>query len=524
MVKNRVSFGQFQIGGNPEESGEATSIPSGEPLRILVIGDFSGRGSRISPAAAEALKGRKIRFIDRDNFEEMLETLKVTLHLPAFGKSGEPLELSFSEMEDFHPDQLYENVDRFEELSEIREDLESPRRFDKAAAKVLSWTKPATPKEEKESAALTTESANDPEEFTIDDLLDATEEAQASPSGGGDASVAQSQFDQIMQNIVSPHAVPSEDPKLPELLEMVDDAISGTMRALLHDPAFCKLEAAWKGLEFLVHRLETGTDLKIYLLDLSEEELKTGYVAQENLEETAAYKHWVEKAMGESENSPWSLIVLDHAFGTSVEDAELLGRLSQVAAAGKATLFAAGTKEHAGIPKMTPLPDPTTWEKPLSDEETEAWQALRELPQVQWTGLTFPRFLLRFPYGGSGLEVEAFDFVEFPEVPEHDALLWGNGAYVAATILGSVFSQVGWGFDLQTPYEIGNLPLLVYEEDGDSQLKPNAEVLLTDRALAYVQEAGLIPLQTVAHSDRLRIGTWQSIAGNGSPLAGRWQG
>ena len=45
------------------------------------------------------------------------------------------------------------------------------------------------------------------------------------------------------------------------------------MRALLHAPDFQAMEAAWRAVFLLVRRLETGTQLKLYLIDISKAEL-----------------------------------------------------------------------------------------------------------------------------------------------------------------------------------------------------------------------------------------------------------
>jgi predicted component of type VI protein secretion system len=43
-------------------------------------------------------------------------------------------------MDDFHPDQLVENLPLFEELLQLRRNLMSKAGFDRAAKQVLSWS------------------------------------------------------------------------------------------------------------------------------------------------------------------------------------------------------------------------------------------------------------------------------------------------------------------------------------------------------------------------------------------------
>jgi type VI secretion system protein ImpC len=71
--------------------------------------------------------------------------------------------------------------------------------------------------------------------------------------------------------------------------------------------------------------------------------------------------------------------------------------------------------------------------------------------------------------------------------------------------------------------QIENLPLHTYRVEGDSQLKPCAEVLLTEEAVEHILNHGLIPLVSYKGRDSVRVGRFQSIAEPHRPLAGRWQ-
>src|SRR5947209_11349954 len=93
------------------------------PFRILLLGDFSGRGNRRS-AAEPRLRGRKAIPIDLDNYEDVMARLRAQLELPG---PDEPIRLQFESLDDFHPEALYKRVPLFRELR-MRQDalLESP--------------------------------------------------------------------------------------------------------------------------------------------------------------------------------------------------------------------------------------------------------------------------------------------------------------------------------------------------------------------------------------------------------------
>ena len=53
----------------------------------------------------------------------------------------------------------------------------------------------------------------------------------------------------------------------------IDRRVSDQLNAVMHHPRFLKLEGSWRGLHYLVSSSETGTSLKIRMLNASKREL-----------------------------------------------------------------------------------------------------------------------------------------------------------------------------------------------------------------------------------------------------------
>ena len=147
---------------------------------------------------------------------------------------------------------------------------------------------------------------------------------------------------------------------------------------------------------------------------------------------------------------------------------------------------------------------------------------LRRSPDARWLGLALPRFLLRLPYGHSTSEIESFAFEEMPAAPEHQRYLWGHPAAACACLLGETFSRHGWSMQPGEVNTVEGLPLHVYQAEGESQLKPCAEVLLTEEAATLLLERGFIPLVSIKGTDRVRVLRFQSVAEPLASLRGRW--
>jgi type VI secretion system protein ImpC len=298
--------------------------------------------------------------------------------------------------------------------------------------------------------------------------------------------------------------------------------MSQHLLAILHSPDFQAAEAAWRGLYFLIRRLETGADLQLHLLDISRAELANDLGAAEDLRSTATYRMLVEQSVGTLGGQPWGILIGDYTFAPSRRDVELLGRLAKVASQAGAPFLAAVSPRVMGCQSFAETPDPDDWQVRATAEEDEAWETLRRLPEAAYLGLALPRFLLRLPYGKETDSIERFDFEEMPEAPRHEQYLWGNPAIGCAYLLAGAFSQYGWGFRPGAVLEIDGLPLHVYKDAVESRTKPCAEAWLTHRAAETILEKGPMPWLSVKGRDAVRLARFQSLASAGKPLAGRW--
>ncbi len=97
-----------------ESDGSAPEAPKSDtPFRIAVLGDFSGRANR-GEADPGDLAGRKLLKVDRANFDDAVASLAPALRLPL--DDGQTAELRFASLDDFHPDQVFDKVERFQDL------------------------------------------------------------------------------------------------------------------------------------------------------------------------------------------------------------------------------------------------------------------------------------------------------------------------------------------------------------------------------------------------------------------------
>src|SRR5690242_20087136 len=91
---------------------EKSAVPVSEepPFHALMLGDWSGNKNR------KDLNSRRPVVVDRDNFDDVLKKLNVSLDLDLKGDGQDFLSLQFTELDDFHPDNLFRQISLFSEL------------------------------------------------------------------------------------------------------------------------------------------------------------------------------------------------------------------------------------------------------------------------------------------------------------------------------------------------------------------------------------------------------------------------
>jgi type VI secretion system protein ImpC len=483
-MPNKSDFGEVHLDVDPGARRSAMLEPE-TPFRILLLGDFSGRSST----------NWKPVEVDRDNFEDVLARVG-----PGF--SG----MRFQQLDDFHPDRIYEQSPLFQGLREVRRKLETPSTFAEAATEIRTWSGEQSPPAATVKAAPPAAPERPPLPgpasgmSLLDSIVEAAEPMKPSPvtRRGG--------LQGFIESVVAPHTVPAESSELPRLRALVDAEIGARMRALLHHSRFQALEAAWRAVFHLVRAVETSSQLKVYLLDVSKAELAADLSAAADLRESRVWRILVRDTV-ETGGDPWSVLAGNYSFARTAGDAEMLGRLARIMSFARAPFLGEADPGNSGTE---------------TEEAARHWERLRQLPEACWVGLAMPRFLLRLPYGKQTDPVDSFDFEEMPGAPIHQEYLWGNPAFACVQLLAEAFANKGWEMRAGAYSEIDRLPVHIYEAEGEKHAKPCAEVLLTERDIEWILDQGYIALDSKRDRDVVRLVRFQSIAKPLTRLAGPW--
>ncbi|HLY58096.1 MAG TPA: type VI secretion system contractile sheath large subunit [Stellaceae bacterium] len=485
-----VNFGRLAKAPRP--------ISPGTKFRLALLGDFSGRANAGKLDTGEKLAAHKPIKIDVDNLDDVIARMKLSLTL-ALAEDGSTITVPINSMDDFHPDQLVENVELFESLVDVRRNLGSKATFDRAAREVLSWSGeeplPPPPREARGTAIAT--------DRRLSDFARLTGRATATDGAG-------TEIDELVKRLVGPFIQPERDARQEQLTARVDEALSVSMRRVLHHPDFQTAEALWRGVEFLVRRIETDDRSEIVLYDVSAEEFAADLAAGDSLSNCGLYGMLAEQPAMDAHQGPLSAVIGLYGFELTPPHADLLGRAAQVAAA-------------AGAPFIASIA-PDALKMPFRDQHPlikDAWSALYGLPASAYLGLATPRFLLRAPYGKKSDPIDAFNLEEFTRQEGLAGMLWGHPGLLAGLMLAETWAQQGKAMKLGTVMTARDMPYHIYfDDDGDPVPLPCTERLFSERQAAMVTGYRMMPTLTLRGRPEVRLGGFSSVAG--TPLAGFW--
>jgi type VI secretion system protein ImpC len=504
-MKEESPGGTFRV-----EAGVRPASTTGEfsdrPFFVALLGDFSGRSARGKVGDSSDVSGRAPLQIDRDDLDAVMARLGLNMKI-ALPNGAESIELSFAELEDFHPDRLFDQLALFGALKGKRNEIADPAGFAKFKERL-----------KQETAAQSEQSANDSPPPVDGNLLNQI--LDDSSTQAASAAVADGGLQEFVRRAVAPHEVPRADPTQAELLAQLDEQIASRMRWVLHRAEFQALEAVWRGVSFLCRRVETSPTLKLFLIDISKEELRRDQSPDVPIEKSGLYRLLVESSVGTPGATPWSLLVGCYSFGPQMDDLKLLARVGAIASLANAPWLSAAESAVVGCPSFDAAPDPNQWDEP----DREGWDAIRLLPYASRLGLAVPRFLLRLPYGSETDECEQLAFEEIAGDDHlHEEYLWGNPALLCALLVTRAYAARGSGVRPGGNLEIDKLPLHLRKTAGDTIAQPCAEALLTERALTRMSDRGLMVLASLKDRDAVRLLRFQSVSDPPTSLEGPWE-
>ncbi|MFD2264257.1 type VI secretion system contractile sheath large subunit [Lacibacterium aquatile] len=288
-------------------------------------------------------------------------------------------------------------------------------------------------------------------------------------------------------------------------IAQIDELITAQLNEVLHTPAFQKLESTWRGLHYLVMNAETGSKLKIRVINASKGDVLKDLEKAVEFDQSTLFKMIYEEEYGTFGGTPYGLLVGDYEFGRHPQDIALLEKISNVAAAAHAPFIAAAAPKMFDMLQFTDLGVPRDLAKIFESTEMIKWRSFRNSEDSRYVALTLPHTLLRLPYGPDTKPVEGVNFIEDVDGTDHSKYLWGNASWALAERICAAFSQHGWCAAIRGVEgggKVEGLPTHTFRTDeGEIALKCPTEIAITDRREKELSDLGFISLVHCKNTD-----------------------
>jgi type VI secretion system protein ImpC len=496
---------------------EAVPLPEAPPFHLLFLGDYSGRENFARTATAEP-SDFTLHEIDRDNFDDVMKKLNVSLLLRISETDQNSIILTFRELDDFHPDRIFQQVHLFSELRETRKKLLNHDTFERTAREVYSWFDQTAPESGDDQPASDTSDVRGSGNLLDDILTDRKEEAVSYQSQTADIVSLRS----FIQEIVKPHLIHTDEQEQAKLVRMVDQISTDLMRKILHHKDFKQLEAAWRGLNFVVQRVQTDRKLKLFLSDITKKEISDDLQSVSDLSNSGLFKVITQPNHPSSDGQTWALICGNYEFDVDVQDIATLIRLAKIGNIINASFISQIKPLMLGFDSFVSDPNFQSRTSAEDSPESKLWKTLRTLPESKNLGLILPKFLTRLPYGENTEPTENFFFEEFSHPSEHENYVWANSSFLVGLLIAQTFSLHGWEFKSRLLSDIENLPTHIFEDNDSFQTKPCAEIDMTHELCEIILNAGLMPVLSFRNTDVIKIADFISVSSPRKALTGRW--
>jgi len=420
------------------------------PLVIAVLADLSN--DPVEPLAR--VRDRKLIVVDAENLDAAMANCKPRVAFQVPDRVNErqdagdlTVDLHFTKLADFRPERIARMVPVLDELLNVREQL--------APLAVRLEIRPTLADELRQMMA----------DSRIASAIRKLESAEEGDAGSLEALLPVGIKAQLWRNADLPlllrslygylsgmQDTPGRDMGrlVDGLIQDLDARISRQLDDILHNSSLQRLEATWRGLDYLARETESGSLLKLRVLNVSLKELRKELKKAISFDESSLFTMLHVAEEGTFGGEPYGLVLCDYEIGHEPEDIALAQRVIQIGAAMSAPFVFGASPAMFGMDDWSELPRPRDVRKIFETPEHEDWRKLRADPDAAHLVLVLPRLLARLPWDTrESIEEHGFAYTE--NASARGCFLWMNGAFGMAALVSTAFARDRWCADLRGP-------------------------------------------------------------------------
>jgi len=275
-------------------------------------------------------------------------------------------------------------------------------------------------------------------------------------------------------------------------ISAIDHEVAGVVDAVLHDPTFQQLEAVWRGLAYVVERVDSTENVELALWSYAKEEAEEDFGSEPDVTRTRFFRWVYTSEYGQHGGRPYAAVFASWEASPAHADVALLGGLASVAAMAHAPLLLAASPELLRVRTFAELQAMTHPQGAFDGPGAERWASFRRSEDSRYVGVLLPRVLLRPPH--RELNGSATRFVYDERALRTADFLWGSPIFAFALRIADSFARYRsfagiLGADDDAP------PLFdSHRALGPFHVKPPVEIMLSRRLEQSLSDLGLIPL------------------------------
>ena len=471
------------------------------PFVVGVLADLVGHP--LEPP--KRVRDRKFVSIDVDNFDDVIKKVAPRLAFNVDNRLSEDQSdtprlnvwLEFRRMDDFAPVSVALQIPALRSLLELRSRLndlqaaiQANERLDELIKQALLYHPWGEDRETRDAA--------------LERLVVECRQGRFTAGANGPIESLPELFSDFAEGRLL--VANTTDAMLARRIADIDDLVSKQLNEVFHHPEFQRLEASWRGLEYLTRRSAASRMLKVRILCISKREILRDLQMAPESDQSGLFRLIYEEEYGTFGGQPFGALIGDYGFDYGPDDVGLLAQMSNIAAAASAPFIAAAKPAMFNLESFRELPRPRDLEKVFETSAHARWHAFRKSGDARYVGLVLPHVLQRLPYGSDGLAAEGFDFQEDVDGTDPTKYLWGHAVYRFAVRLSEAFSRHGWCASISGMEHGGlvqGLPLPRFlGNDSEALVMCPTEIAISDRRREELRKLGFIPLCWEKQTDR----------------------
>ncbi|MCL2724722.1 MAG: type VI secretion system contractile sheath large subunit [Polyangiaceae bacterium] len=296
--------------------------------------------------------------------------------------------------------------------------------------------------------------------------------------------------------------------RIDRVIAALDARIGAQLDAILHHPDFQALEAAWRGLGWVVDRVAFEDNIRLAVWSITKSELSQDFAEIPDITQTRFFRTIYTSEYGQFGGQPYAAILATWTTSASKNDVTLLQKMASVAAMAHAPIFVGADPTLLGLTSFDDLPYASSLETNFDTPAFSAWNALRESEDSRYVGVLLPRILLRLPYREAAISAEQFVYDE--TTSRRGSYLWGSPTFAFAVRLASSFAQYRTYVALIGAFDAACV-LDAHPALGRAYTKPPVEVVLSRPIEQKLSELGFLPLTCDATGQALSFSSASSL-------------